>query len=150
MPILGLFSFFERHEPQTVYLQGLGDFTSERNGFWNGKPMFRPLGRELDLAIKSPPEPPGMEAVNFFRQIEGRWLELWSAMRKTLFAELDDFPDGTTMEQFFDSMRVDALEFWSLEQGRESWEITCTTPLDGHVFGIEMLGWDDQGFRMDG
>lgn len=150
MPVLGLFSFFRSFEPQTVCLQGLGEFTSERSGYWCGKCHFRPLGRELDLAIKSPEDPPGAEAVSFFHQIETRWPELWAAMRNTLFAEVDDFKDGTTPEKLFDSLSVEAMEFWSLEKGSESWEITCTTPLDHHVFGIEMLGWQEQGFRMDG
>lgn len=150
MPALGFFSLFKRFEPQTVYLQSLGDFTSERSGFWCGRAPFRPLGRELDVAIKSPQASPGMEAVNFFRQVEGRWPELWAAMRQTLFAEVGDFADGSTPDQVFDSLRVDALEFWSLEPGKESWEITCTTPLDDHVFGVEMLGFEEQGFRMDG
>lgn len=150
MPIFSLFSFFKRFEPQTVYLQGLGDFTSESTGYWCGKASFVPLSRQIDLAIKSPEEPPGMEAVNFYRRIEARWVELWASLRQTLFSEVDDFADGTTPEVLFDSLHVDALEFWSLEPGKESWEISCTTPLDEHVFGIEMLEWEEQGFRMDG
>ncbi len=150
MPILGFFSLFKRAEPQTVYLQGLGDFTRENTGYWCGKVHFAPLGRQLDLAIKSPDDTPGMGAVNFFRQIEGRWAELWAAMRSTLFAEVDDFADGTTPDQLFDSLHVDALEIWSLDPGMENWEISCTTPLDQHVFGIEVLAWEEQGFRMDG
>lgn len=150
MPPFGLFSIFKRFEPQTVYLQGLGDFTNESTGYWCGRATFVPLGQEIDLAIKSPNEPPGIDAVNFYRKIETRWTQLWASMRQTLFAEVDDFADGATPEQLFDSLHVDAIEFWSLQEGKESWEISCTSPLDHHVFGIEMTGWEEHGFRMEG
>ena len=150
MLLFGLFSFFKRFQPQTVYLQGWGDFTSESTGYWCGKATFGPLGQQIDLAINSPDEPPGMDAVNFYRKIESCWTQLWASMRETLFAEVDNFSTGATPEELFDSLHVDGFEFWSLVEAEESWEITCTTPLDHHVFGIEMAGWVEQGFRMDG
>jgi hypothetical protein len=81
-----------------------------------------------------------MEAVNFYRKIETHWAELWVSMRQTLFSEVDDFANGTTPDTIFESSHSVVLEFWSLEPGKVSWEISCTTLLDNHVFGIEMLG----------
>ena len=71
-------------------------------------------------------------------------------MRTSLFADLDDLADGTTMEQVFDSLKVEAFLFFQLNVRPFEWEISCTTPLNGHVFGLVMEDFENQGLRMDG
>lgn len=142
---------FKRFQPTTVQDPVLGELTNDKHGNWNGTTLFTPLGKKIDIIVRLTPEtPPSHEHRDFFDQIVDRWSDIHERLRGTLFEELDDWEDGTTMEQLFDSLDFAAFSFWDLDARPRNWEISATTPLDDHIFGIMMKDFDHEGFRMDG
>ena len=128
-----------------------GTLTNDKYGNWSGRVSFAPLQSEIDVIVRLTPEsPPTQEHREFLERITERWPEIHKKLRDTLFEDLDDWEDGTTMEQLFDSLDFDAFSFWDLNARPCSWEIGATTPLDDHIFGIMMKDFDHEGFRMDG
>lgn len=142
---------FKRFQPTTVEDPSFGTLTNDKYGNWNGRVSFAPLQREIDVIVRLTPEtPPTQEHREFLEQITERWPDIHKNLRDTLFEDLDDWEDGTTMEQLFDSLKFDAFSFWDLDARPRNWEIGATTPLDDHIFGIMMKDFDHEGFRMDG
>lgn len=143
-------SLFRTFESKVVHDDFLGSIANDRFGNWSGSKHFGPTNSEVSFSIRTGDNPPTAQQIAFVRDVEMRFPAVWADLRTKLFAELDDFADGTTMEQLFDSLKVESLMFWDLVGEPYHWEISCTTPKDDHVFGIEMRGFENQGFRMDG
>lgn len=142
---------FQRFQPTTVEDPVFGQMTNDKSGFWAGKTMFVPLGREIDIIFRlAVTTPPGQEHREFFKCIVDHWPGICQNLRDTLFEDIECFADGTTMEQVFDSLQFEAFEFLDLGAWPQCWKIAATTPLDDHVFGIVMKGFEHDGFRMDG
>lgn len=143
-------SWFRNFKPREVQLERLGVVRNDRHGNWIGTLDFEPLNIEIDFLFRSGDTPPTIDQVNFLCDVEERFHEIWSQLRETLFEDLDDFEDGTTMDQVFDSLEVTALSFWQVDNHPYLWEISCVTPLDEHAFRIQMRDFENEGFAMDG
>ena len=142
---------FKRFQPTTVDDPMFGTLTNDKYGNWRGRILFAPLQREIALIVRNTPDnPPTQEHREFLKQVTERWAEIHKNLQETLFEDLDDLVDGTTMDELFDSLRFKAFFFWDLDANSRSWEIEATTPLDDHIFGIVMKDFDHEGFRMDG
>jgi hypothetical protein len=143
--------FFKQFHSTTIEDPAFGTLTNDKYGNWSGRIMFDPLKKEIDVIVRlnseSPPTPAHRE---FLDQITERWPAIFENLRKTLFEDLEDWEDGTTMKQLFDSLDFNAFSFWDLDARPRSWEIGATTPLDDHIFGIVMRDFEHEGFRMDG
>jgi hypothetical protein len=103
----------------------------------------------ISFSFHSGDQPPSVAQVTFFRQLEAKFPQLWSQLRATLTADIDEFFSRFTSDQYFESLTVNAITLWDLSEEPYQWEISCTTPLDHHVLGIEMGGFENQGFRID-
>ena len=143
-------ALFQRFEPQTVHDRYLGALTNDAHGNWNGRFRFSAISSDVDISLRTGDAPPNDTQIQFVRDVETRFPSIWQQMRVSLFADLDDFADGTTMEQVFDSLKVEFLCFSQLNVRPFEWEISCTTPFNGHIFGLVMQDFENQGFRMDG
>jgi hypothetical protein len=150
MPLKFFKSLFKRFKPMVVRDDYLGEISNDRYGNWNGSKQFAPTNSKIDFSFRTGDEPPSQKQIAFFREVESRFSDLWAELRSTLFEDLDDLADGTTMEQLFDSLSVNYISFWDVTNEPYKWEISCTTDLDDHIFGIQMAGFENQGFRMDG
>ncbi len=143
-------ALFRRFEPQTVHDRYLGTLTSDSHGNWNGRFRFSATASDVDISLHTGDVPPNATQIHFVHDVETRFPAIWQQMRTSLFADLDDLADGTTMEQVFDSLKVEALFFFQLNVRPFEWEISCTTPHNDHIFGLVMEDFENQGFRMDG
>jgi hypothetical protein len=142
---------FKRFQPTTIEDPVFGKLTNDKNGNWSGRVFFSPLKKDIDVLVRPAPEAaPTQEHRELLHQITNRWPDIYQNLRDTLFEDLDDLQDGTTMKQLFDSLNFEAFSFWELSARQRSWEISATTPLDGHLFTIMMKEFDHEGFSMDG
>jgi hypothetical protein len=140
---------FKGHEPVTVDNPILGSLTNDLYGNWNGT-LPTGLHGPLDFSIRTGDVPPSDEVSEWISETLGELTGLWDSVRPRAFEGLDDFTDGTTMEQLFESMRVEFAYFWDCSPGSESWELSCSTDLDDHIFSFVFKGKQYQDFRMDG
>lgn len=143
-------SLFQRFEPFTVHDEYLGAMTNDRYGNWHGKLRLEALNSEIEIVLRTGDTPPNTDQVQFVRDVESRFAEIWHQTGETVFRDLDDFADGTTMDELFDSLNVVGLSFWQLEAHPFTWEVSCETPLADHLFGFMMADFENNGFRMDG
>jgi len=150
MPFGFLKSLFTKPEPVVVRDEYLGELRSDATDCWIGSKHFAPAGADVDFTFQTGEAPPTAEDVAFFKEIEARFPDLWKELRGMLLADMDDLPDGTTMEQVFDSLKVEHIFIHGPREKPVRWEISCTTPHDDHILGIQMSGFENQGFGMDG
>ena len=128
----------------------LGSLTNDRYGNWLGQLKFGSNNIVLDILLRTGVAPPNSDQVQFVRGVQSRFDDVWRQLRGQVFAGLDSFADGTTMDQLFGSLKVSRISFWQLGSHPFSWEISAETPLDDHLFGIMMNDFEYTGFRMDG
>jgi len=143
-------AMFRRFEPITVHDGQIGNFTSDPYGNWHGRLSFGSSTTVLDILLRTGTAPPNFAQVQFVCEVRSRFDTIWRELRGQVFAGLDSFADGTTMEQLFDSLQVNGISFWQLDTHPFRWEISAETPLDDHLFGIMMDEFEYTDFRMDG
>src|SRR5688572_25748642 len=121
--------FFQRFQAATVEDPVFGRLTNDKRGCWTGRTLFAPLGREIDLVFRlTVTTPPTQEHRDFFGSIVDEWPRIYQSLGETLFEGIDDWEEGTTMEQVFNSLRFEAFEFLDLNTRPRYWEIGATTP----------------------
>ena len=128
----------------------LGELTHDRYRHWNCSIQFSPTNSNVDISFRTGDIPPSALQIAFFRDVESRFSEVWAALRDSLFEDVEDLPDGTTMAQFFDSLMVNSITFWNVVDEPFEWQVSCFSELDDHLFTIHMFGFEDQGFTLDG
>ena len=150
MPLKFLKSLFTQFTPTHVSDDYLGAISNDRYGHWHGSKTLATTNSKIEFSLRTGDQPPSPQQIAFLRDVESHFSDLWAGLRETLFEDLDDFADGTSMDQLFDSLVVDAITFWDLTNEPYEWEISCSTDLDDFFFGIEMAGFENQGLRLDG
>jgi hypothetical protein len=85
---------------------------------------------------------------SFLQRIQNEFENIYKNLKENMFEGIDDFEDGTTMLQIFNSLHFYHFFVWDIES--EVWELSADTKLDGHIFRIQMKGLEYQGFAMDG
>ncbi len=141
--------FFKRHEPVTINDTMLGKLVSDPYGNWNGTWATGPHGL-VAFSIRTGDAPPNADESKWVGKTFDELSELWISVRSRAFEGLDDFQDGTTMEQMFDSLRIEYVFFWDLSPGSSSWEISCVTDLADHIFCFGFEGNQYLDLRLDG
>ena len=125
-------SLFSRFEPKIVQDDYLGSLCNNRYGNWHGRINFAPLhtilisGSAGACAAERYSDPIRSRCRNSVQ----RYL---AATARTIFADLDEFTDGTTIAQLFDSLEIYCLSFWQLDDRPFIWEVSCVTPLNDHI-----------------
>ncbi len=150
---MGLFSkIFGRFEPRHIELTDLGAFRSTRHGTWNGHLALPGHEAPIPVILAGAPEPPSDAQHAFLLELRGRFEELEAAMARTLFEGIDPLDDGSSPEQVFAHMRLLRLHIPADASPPATWELSYEHTQDQgeHLFTVHMLGWEHQGFSMDG
>ncbi len=104
----------------------------------------------IEISFHTDGDPPSITQISFLRELESGFENSWQRLRSEVFEDIGDWPDGTTMDQLFDSLAIIAISFWRMEIEPYEWEIVCSTDLDDHLFCIQMLGMNFNGLSLDG
>jgi hypothetical protein len=138
--------FGQKFVSQKIEHPYFGRIENDKYGNWNGKKRIGYIEKDLDFTIKA-------EAINdfhveFFKRIEDNFEKIYDDLKENLFRDLDDFPDGTTTKELFESLNFGFINIYDPEE--KMWQISAYTELDDHIFSIWMIDLENHGFSMDG
>jgi hypothetical protein len=143
--------FFRREEPRTIYVEGLGQASEDRYGYWACQQPIQMREHYIGVLFKCNGRPPGPSEVSFCQDVERRWDDIWHSVLDKLRRGLaDDGPEGERTRVLKEAHPV-MFEFGDLTPGSEVWEVQLAPDIyGGHLVTAVMRGFGCKRFRLDG
>jgi len=139
--------FGSNFEPKTINVPGIGTMSNDKHGQWHGVMRISFLDKELDLTINT--EEVSDVELELINRIEENFEKIHQQLKQDLFEDIEDFPDGTTMEQVFESLSFDFIHIRNPTERK--WGLSATSEFDdNHIFDILFTDLELETFLMDG
>ena|SRR6185503_14200780 len=100
---------------------------------WMARKYFRPVRREIDIRIESGVDGPTQAQRDLYRRIEDEYDGLLGQYRAFFLEQYGPLPDGTSVEELFDSLQFQYIGLPDVTESPTIWEMVFTTDLEDHV-----------------
>src|ERR1051326_4138037 len=100
---------------------------------WMASKYFGLVGREIDIGIASGADGPTQAQRDIYQRIEQQYDDLLGQYRSFFLSQYGPLPDGTTVEELFDSLQLQFIYISDIADSPVGWEMTFTTELEDHA-----------------
>jgi hypothetical protein len=115
---------------------------------WMARKYFGPVRGHIDIGLVAGTDGPTQAQRAFFQRIEEHYAELLGQYRSYFLTRYGPLPDGTTVEELFDSLQLQFIHLPDIMGSPTIWEMTFTSDLEGHIMlpRFTDMSFDDEGW----